>query len=180
MLTITVLGDELFDEETDTFSTPVLATLDLEHSLASLSKWESFYKKPFLANEDKSEEEILGYIKLMIQTPNFPPEVLQKLSQDNLNLINDYMNDKMTATWFSEQPNITRSREVITSELLYYWMVTFNIPFECENWHLNRLLTLIRLCSVKNSKPKQMSSSELAARNRELNAQRRRDLGTSG
>jgi hypothetical protein len=116
----------------------------------------------------------------MIQTPDFPPEVLDRLSQANFDAINDYIGAKMTATWFAEEKNVPPNREIITAELIYYWMLTFNIPMECENWHLNRLFTLIRICNVKNSKPKKMSASEMAQRNRELNAQRRAQMGTQG
>jgi len=116
----------------------------------------------------------------MILTPNFPPEVLQKLSQENIDKINNYIEAKMTASWITEVSNTPRSREVITSELIYYWMVAFTIPFECENWHLNRLFTLIKICNVKNSKPVKRSRSDMAARQRELNAQRRAQLGSQG
>jgi len=116
----------------------------------------------------------------MVLTPNVPDQVFSKFSEENYTQINDYIEAKMTATWFNEVPGAPKSRDVITAELVYYWMVVFQIPFECETWHLNRLFTLIRICNVKQSKPKKMSRSEIAARNRELNAQRRAQLGTSG
>jgi hypothetical protein len=180
MLTIVVPGVEMFDEQDQVFVTRDDVTLELEHSLVSLSKWESIFEKPFLGKDEKSTEEILAYVKAMTLTPNVSEELFLKLSEGNVNDINAYIDAKMSATWFSEAPGAPPSRDVITSELIYYWMVTFQIPFVCETWHLNRLFTLIRVCNIKQAKPKKMSRSEIAARNRELNAQRRAQLGTTG
>lgn len=180
MLTIIVPGDEMFNEQSQEFVTKNDVTLKLEHSLISLSKWESMYEKPFLGHEEKTIEDVRGYIKCMTLTPNVPDEVYEKLSEENISDINNYIDAAMTATWFNEGPGPPLSRDVITAELIYYWLIVFDIPFECEKWHLNRLFTLIRICNLKQAKPKKMSRSEIAARNRELNAQRRAQLGTKG
>lgn len=180
MLTIVVLGEEMFDDQSQEFSTRNDVTLKLEHSLISLSKWESKYEMPFLGHEEKTNEEVLGYIKTMTLTPNVPEEVYSNLSKANISDINNYIDAKMTATWFNDGPGPPKSRDVITAELIYYWMITFQIPFECEKWHLNRLFTLIRICNIKQAKPKKMSRAEIGARNRELNAQRRAQLGSKG
>lgn len=180
MLVITVPGVESYDESLEKFVSIGDVTLELEHSLVALSKWESEFEKPFLGKGEKTSEETLAYIRYMAGDKNPPGNFLQRLSKENLEAINAYMERKMTATWFSDQPGTPRTREVITSELIYYWMTVFNIPFECETWHLNRLFTLIRICNIKQAKPKKMSRSELAARNRELNAQRKAQLGTRG
>lgn len=180
MLTIVIPGIEMFDETAEVFVTNGDITLDLEHSLVSLSKWESKYEKPFLGKEEKTTEEVLDYIRLMTLTPNIPPEAYTRLSPENIGAVNAYIEAKMSATWFHDGQGSAPSREVITAELIYYWLITFQIPFECQYWHINRLFTLIRVCNVKQSKPKKMSRAEVAARNRELNARRRSELGTSG
>lgn len=180
MLKIVVPGVEMFDEQSQEFVTIGDVTLEMEHSLVSLSKWESIYEKPFLGNSEKTNEEILEYVKLMTLTPNPPEGIFYKLSEDNLDAIKNYIEAKMTATWFNEAPGAPKSRDIITAEVIYYWMIVFQIPFECDHWHLNRLFTLIRVCNIKQAKPKKMSRAEIAARNRELNAQRRAQLGTKG
>lgn len=180
MLQIIVTTQESFDETTQKFVSAEQFTLDLEHSLVTVSKWESYFEKPFLGSSEKSKEEIFWYIVAMIQTPEFPADVLEKLSEENLDQINQYINTKMTATTFNEDPKGKGSREIITSEIIYYWMVSLNIPWEAQHWHLNRLLTLVRVCNLKNQPAKKMSRQEIAQKQRSLNEQRRRQAGTRG
>lgn len=178
MLTIQVpMSEELFDEATGLFIPPDFFALDLEHSLVSLSKWESNFEKPFLGAESKSPEEILWYFEAMTLTPNVPPEVFQRFSEDNIKAIDSYIQAKMSATTFAEQRS---GHEVITSEIMYYWLVAYKIPFECQYWHLNRMIMLCRVIMEKNKPPRKMSPHEIAQQNRELNRQRREALGTTG
>ena len=180
MLRIIIDGLEHYNEETETFETFDDVVLELEHSLLSLSKWESEYQKPFLSPGDKTREEIFGYLKAMVLEPGTDPDVLYRCSQENINKIQNYIDSSQSATTFGLMPERRGPGEVITSELIYYWLVTFNIPFEVERWHLNRLFSLIRICNIKNSKPKKMSRNELAQRNKELNDKRKAEMGTTG
>lgn len=180
MLKVVVRGDEFYDEAAERFVSVGDVSLDLEHSLISLSKWESKHEKPFLSPGKKSTEEVLDYIKFMIITTNVPSDILSKFSSENILAVQAYIDSSQSATTFGAMPQTRGRGETITAELIYYWMVAFNIPFECETWHLNRLFALIRICNIKNSKSKKMSRTELAARNRELNAQRKAQLGTTG
>lgn len=175
MLRIVVPKAEYFDDEAQQFIMDG-DVLELEHSLVSLSKWEQKFKKPFLVEGDKTDEEILYYIECMIISPDFPADVLMRLSQENLKDINDYIDDPATATWFNDSSTPSRTSETITSELIYYWMLSQGVPKECEIWHLNRLTTLLRIFNVKNSKPKKMTRAEL----RRINEQRRAQYETTG
>ena len=179
MLEITIPGIELYDEEKNEFIVYEDKTVQLEHSLVSVSKWESKWCKPFLNGTDKSMEEILDYVYCMILTDDISIDDLSRLTQDAFNEINKYIGHPMTATTFSNERQ-TGGREIITSEIIYYWMVSFNIPFECQHWHLNRLLTLIKVCNVKNNPPKKMSKQEVLSRNKALNEARKREMKTKG
>lgn len=175
-----VLGDEFFNEETQEFEIPNQVVVDLEHSLISLSKWESDYQKPFLGVGEKTSEEIFGYLKAMIISPNVDPDVLYTCTQSTIDKIQAYIDSSQSATTFGTMPERRGPGETITSELIYFWMVSYNIPFECQHWHLNRLFALIRICNIKNTPPKKMSRNEIAQRNRELNERRKQELGTKG
>ena len=180
MLQITIPAVELFDENKNEFVSTKEQTLQLEHSLVSLQKWESKWCKPFLSKQDKSPEELLDYVKCMTITQNVDPNVYQFLTDDNLRRINSYIEAPMTATRFFDDGNSKKNREIVTAELIYYWMIALNIPFECKKWHLNSLLTLVKVCSIKNQPPKKMSKRDIMSRNAALNAARRKQLNTSG
>lgn len=178
MLEIKVDGAELFDENSNEFITIKPQILKLEHSLLSVSKWESKWHKAFLSYGDKTKEEIMDYIRCMAIN-KVDDYIFFNMSQDNLNEIEEYINNPMTATVTKDIPG-RKNNETVTSELIYYWMVTFNIPFECEKWHLNRLLTLIKVCNIKNQPAKKMSNKEIFNQNRALNAARRMKYHTKG
>lgn len=180
MLTIVIKGGESFNDETQEFVPVEDVVLELEHSLVSLSKWESSWEKPFLGPEEKTTSEVIDYIRFMTLTPNISPEVYSRLSDDNIKQINEYITAKMTATWFPESSGKKNNREIITSEIIYYWMIALTIPFECQYWHLERLLVLIKVCDQKNQPAKKMRQPEIAARNRDLNQKRKQALGTTG
>ena len=178
MLRITIPETELWDGKE--FIPVKEQTLHLEHSLISLSKWESKWCKPFLTNIEKTNEETIDYIKCMTLTQNVDPNVYRCLTNENVMQINNYIYAPMTATTFSDDKNGKKNREIVTAELIYYWMIALNIPFECQKWHLNRLLTLVRVCNVKNTPPKKMSKRALMNRNAALNEARRQQMNSKG
>lgn len=187
MLHITVPSNELYDESTNTFIYTKEQTLKLEHSLVSLHKWESKWHKPFLAPTktggqklEKTNEEILDYIKCMTITQNVDPDVYNSLTNENIQQINDYIDNPMTATTFSEDKKKKGKQRIVTAELIYYWMFSLQIPIEWEKRHLNQLLTLIRVFNVENSSGEKKSSAEIMRSNRELNEMRRKKLNSKG
>lgn len=181
MLTITVtIGQECFNDETGEFLEAESCELQMEHSLVSISKWESKWNKPFLSNSDMTDKETLDYIQCMTLTENVDPTIYNRLDRENIEQIKAYIEAPMTATTFSNNKAGKSGREIITAELIYYWMIALNIPFECQYWHINRLLTLVRVCNIKNQPPKKMSRREVMSRNAALNAQRRAQLNTTG
>lgn len=180
MLQITIPARECFDEASQTFLYTKEQTLQLEHSLLSLSKWEAKWNKAFLNNKEKTDEETMDYIRCMTITKNVDPQIYRCLSPANVSEINDYIGAPMTATTIREMKPPGGGRDVVTSELIYYWMIALNIPFECQKWHLNRLITLIKVCSVKSAPQKKMSKAEIMRQNAALNAARRRKYHTRG
>ena len=179
MLQITIPGVELWDSKNEEFIYGKKQTLCLEHSLVSISKWESKWCKPFLIKEAKTKEEIIDYVRCMTITQNVDPNVYNRLTSKNLTDITKYIDAPMTATTFHNHSS-SQNKEIITSELIYYWMVSFNIPMECQKWHINRLLTLIRICNIKNSPSKKMSKREISSQYASLNAERKKRLNSKG
>lgn len=180
MLKITIPAVEQWDEYNQEFINTKEQTLHLEHSLLSLSKWESKWNKPFLTKQPKTYEETLDYIKCMTVNQNVDPTIYSCLNNSHFDQINKYIEAPMTATYFSEEKGKKASREQVTSELIYYWMIALQIPFECEKWHLNRLLTLIKVCNIKNTPPKKRSKREIMSHNAALNAARRQQMNSRG
>lgn len=182
MLRIEVPAREFYDESKEEFVEVKGQTLVMEHSLISISKWESKWKKPYISKEKKTKEEIFDYLRCMTVTPsNVDPMIYNCLTEENLKEIVDYIDDPMTATTINDANPHGSNREIITSEIIYYWMIAQNIPTEYEKWHLNRLLTLIKVCSIKNNpKQKKMSKAAIMRQNRAINAARRAKYGTKG
>lgn len=180
MLTITIPSATLWDEQNERFIYTKEQTLRLEHSLVSVSKWESKWNKVFLSKEKKTYEETIDYIRCMTVTQNVYPDIYQYVTNANVDEVNRYIEAPMTASTVKEEKDGSISREQITSELIYYWMVSYNIPFECEKWHLNRLLMLIRICNVKNKPPKKRSKRDLYRHHAEINAANRKRFNSKG
>lgn len=180
MYKLVVEGKEAYDEATGRFLYTKPQTLRLEHSLISISKWESKWHKPFLKDDPKTREEELDYVRCMVIDQEPDEGTLHTLTSKQLSDVFNYVNDSMTATWFNERDKKPPSRKIITSELIYYWMTELNIPFSCEKWHLNRLLTLVKICNIEKSPKKKMSKKDQMARQRSLNAARLQKHHTKG
>lgn len=180
MLKITIPKIEQYDEVLDEFVYTKEQVLFLEHSLVSLSKWESRWCKPFLSKQEKTFDESIDYIRCMTVTQNVDESIYKFINKSQINQVSEYIDAPMTATTFSKDKNRPINRETITSEIIYYWMIALNIPFECQKWHLNRLLTLINVCNIKNNPPKKMGRKEVMSRNAALNASRRQMHNTRG
>jgi len=180
LLKITIPSAEQWDEFREEFVNIPEKTLTLEHSLVSVSKWEQKWRKPFMTKQDKTYEELIDYIRCMTITQNTDDSVYSRLTNKNIKEIQEYIDAPMTATWFSDEKTRKLGREQITSEIIYYWLIAFNIPPEFQKWHLNRLLTLIRVCDIKSRPSKSMSKKEIMRNNSALNSARRRRLHTKG
>ena len=181
MLEITIpISPEGWDEEQQEFVDPKIQTLQLEHSLVALSKWESKWHKPFLSKKELTTEETLDYIRCMTLTKNVSPEVYNHITQDNMNAVLDYISNPMTATTFGEDKTEKQKRKIVTAEVIYYWMFSYGIPYECRTWHLNQLLTLVRVFNEENKPPKKRSQMNLASDYAARNAARRKRFNTKG
>ena len=180
MYKINIPESEYYDEETEKFISIKEQTICVEHSLVSISKWESKWKKPFITEKERTVEEIRDYIRCMTLTQNVDPNVYKCLGMDIIKDVLAYIEDPMTATTFSNTKKEAKKGEFVTSELVYYWMTALNIPMECQKWHFNRLMTLIRIAGEKNQPPKKMSKNEILSRNKALNAQRRAKFHSKG
>ena len=180
MLRLKIAPTEMWDERKQEFVQTGERELMLEHSLVSLAKWESKWQKPFLDQKPKTGDEMLDYVRCMTITQNVSPETYSRLTTGNMAEIEQYISRPMTATTFSAEQHGNRNGEKTTAELIYYWMVTLSIPFECEKWHLNRLLALIRVCNLKNQPARKKSQQAILQENRALNAARRQRLRTRG
>ena len=179
MLQITVPSQEYWDSVNQRFVYTKEQTLQLEHSLVSLSKWESKWGKSFLHAQDKTDEETLDYIRCMTITQNVKPEVYSRLSANNIKEITEYINAPMTATTFGKGNNGKRNNKIITAEVIYSWMVALNVPPQYEKWHLNKLITLIRVIEEQNN-PKKMSKKDIYSRNAQMNARNRAKYKSKG
>ena len=180
MLVLKIPEQEYFDEAHQEFTYCRACTLKLEHSLVSISKWESKWKKPFLTPEPKTPAEFKDYIRCMTINQDIPDEAYELMGYDNVKKIEEYIMDPATATTVTDRRKSKGGKgETPTSELIYYWMISNGIPFECEKWRLNRLITLIKICNAKGN-PQQMSKQEIYAMNAALNNSRRAASGSKG
>lgn len=181
MLEVIIPAIEGYDEDNNEFVILEPAySIQLEHSLASVSKWESKWCKPFYSKKEKTQEEVMDYIKCMTISQNVDSRVYDRLTKDNIDKIIDYIEAPMTATTITDNRNNKKSREIVTAEIIYYWMISLNIPFECQYWHINKLLIQIQVCNIKNTPPKKMSKRDIFKHNAALNAAQKKKFNTRG
>ena len=183
MLKLKIPDIDVFDNDLQEFVNIKGCTIQLEHSLISLHRWEQKWNVPFLTKKEKTLEQTIDYIKCMTISQNVNPMIYKYLTDDTVSEILKYIEEPMTATTFSNnanQPGAAPKRETVTAELIYYWMIALQIPVQFEKWHLNSLLTLIEVCNIKNTPPKKLSKNQILSRNKSLNAARRKALGTKG
>lgn len=180
MLTIVIPQMDIFNDDSQQFSVLEEFHLELEHSLISLSKWESFFEKPFMETQKKTTEETLAYIRFMALDERVPAAIFDRITNDHMERINAYITAKMTATWFGATRKGAPNPEIVTAELLYYWMFELKIPMECQHWHLNRLLTQIEVCNKKNAPAKKTNRSEMISDRKRMNAERKAKTNSTG
>lgn len=180
MLNFHVADKELYDEGKSVFINIKGRDIQIEHSLVSISKWESKWHKPFITKEPKTVEETIDYIKCMCITQHVDEKIFTVITNENIDTVSKYIADPMSATIINDINEKGSNSDTLTSEIIYYYMIAYNIPFECQKWHLNRLLNLIRICDIKNRPEKKMSRAEIMNRNRELNNKRRQELNSKG
>lgn len=177
---------EFFDETSGEFLPPIdikETKIQVEHSLISLKKWEQTWHKPFLDRNEKTYEELSDYIRCMTLNKGIDPNVYHWIPKEEIEKVIKYIEDPMTATWFKDNTLIgaqKNKRDVITAEIIYYWMISLNVPVEFERWHLNQLLTLIKVINIKNEKPKPVNREEAAKERAELNKRRRAEFNSRG
>ena len=177
---IVIPGRELWDRKNNVFVYTEDKTITIEHSLVSISKWEAKWHIPFFGKEEKTREQIVDYIKCMTLTQNVDDDIYNYLTNSNIQEINDYLANPMTATWFREIKNKRSDNRVVTSEVIYYWMIALNIPVEFQKWHINRLITLIKVCNEENKPKNKMPLRDVYARNKALNEARRAQMHSKG
>lgn len=179
MLEITIPGGERWSDRENRFYYPKETTIRLEHSLVSLSKWEAKWEIPFIGNRNLTYEQNCDYVQCMNMTQNVSSEVFEFIPPETLAEIRQYVDKKMTATTISNTTG-RKSRETVTSEVIYCWMTELGIPFECQKWHLNRLITFIQVCQIRKAPQKKYRGSDLLRRNYELNELRKKQWGSNG
>lgn len=181
MLQLTIPEQEFFNNDTQEFIHVKAVTIQLEHSLVSVSKWEAKWHKPFLTEDNKTDEELVDYLRCMTITQNVNPYAYYAVSNEQLKKVRAYISDPMTATTFREDKNKPKGKkQIITSEVIYYQMIALNIPMECQKWHLNRLMTLIRVVAIKNQPEKKMKSGDQIRQYADLNNMRRAAMRSKG
>lgn len=177
---------EFFDEGNEEFVTVDIKEthFQIEHSLISLKKWEQKWHKPFLdKSKELTNEELVDYIRCMTLTHGVDSDVYNWIPQDVMEKIIEYIRDPMTATWFKDDGLVggqKNSREIVTAEIIYYWMISLGIPVEFQKWHLNQLLTLIKVVNIKNGKPQKVDKKTAARERAALNAKRRAAMKSKG
>lgn len=182
MLTVHIPDVELFNNATGEFSYAKGGTLTLEHSLVAVHEWESKWKKPYLSQKKKTREESVDYIRCMIVEGHVDDEALRAIPNDVMTTVDNYIHDPMTATIIHSEGQSSNSSNgtFTTAEIIYWQMTVLNIPIVFETRHLNKLLTLIKICSIKNGKPKMLSKQERYERNRKINEQNKKRYNTKG